>query len=107
MESFDRQPEYEFDAAGPEGLEAVLDVILARSKEDADFAKEQHVILYTLGQQKALITVDTSKEPFHFHYEDLLGRPATKGVKETLARFLWEKCGEKDRYIQQDREGGQ
>lgn len=45
-------------------------------------------ILYQLDGQKSLIKVDTSREPFEFWYCDLLDRPATKGVKKAIARWL-------------------
>lgn len=38
-----------------------------------------------------------TQTPYHFTYSDLLGRPATNAVKDTIANFLWEKCGE-ERY---------
>ncbi|EKD72005.1 MAG: hypothetical protein ACD_46C00035G0002 [uncultured bacterium] len=84
-------------AEGPEGLATILDDFLEQSKDPA-FAASEHFILYQLGSQKSLIKVDTSKMPFHFRYHDLLGRPATNAVKETIAQFLWEKCGEKERF---------
>ena len=85
-------------AIGPNGLTDVLNDLLAQREKDPSFSRE-HFILYQLGNQKALIRVDTSQKPFQFWYYDLLGRPATKIVKETIARFLWDKCGEKERYL--------
>lgn len=90
-------PENYIVAEGPSGLAALLDEFLVKAKQDAAFAAETHYILYQLGNQKSLITVDTSRIPFHFTYEDFLGRPATMTVKETIGWFLWEKCGEKER----------
>lgn len=86
-------------AEGPDGLTAVLNDFLEKSKSDRLFAEDEHFILYQLGNQKSLIKVDTSQIPFRFVYNDLMGRPATIVVKEVIARFLWEKCGEKERYI--------
>lgn len=86
-------------AEGPDGLMTVLNDFLEKSEHDPDFSKQDHYILYQLNQQKALIKVDMAQKPFHFWYYDLLGRPATKAVKETIGRFLWEKCGERENYL--------
>lgn len=83
--------EYEL-AEGPEGLRAVLDRFYDRAQQDKAFAAVGHYILYKLGGQKSLIKVDMSKEPFQFWYNDLLGRPATKLVKDTITLFLSERC---------------
>lgn len=91
-------PEYTL-AEGPEGLDQVLDAFLAKTKSDAKFAAEEHYILYQLNEQKSLIKVDMSQQPFLFWYYDLNGRPATEVVKTIIARFLWEKGGEKERYL--------
>ena len=88
-------------AEGPKGLRDVLDTYLAKSQSDPAFADTGHYILYTLGEQRSLIRVDTSMVPFQFRYCDLLGRPATRSVKETIARFLWERCGEKERFMKE------
>lgn len=85
-------------ANGPDGLAKVLDSFLARCEKDPDFAIQEHYILYQLGSQKSLIKTDMSEKPFHFWYYDLLGRPATNAVKETIGRFLWEKGGEKENF---------
>jgi hypothetical protein len=85
-------------AAGPSGLESVLNDFLQHAQQDAAFAATEHYILYQFNQQKALIKVDTSQMPFHFWYYDLLGRPATNTVKEVIAQFVWDHCGEKERY---------
>lgn len=100
MEHNELNEEY-IPANGPEGLKEVLDSLLVRANADPDFAAAQHYILYTLGSQKSLIRVDTSKQPFYFWYYDLLGRPITRNVKEIIAQFLWEKCGEKERYYRE------
>lgn len=85
-------------AHGPQGLREVLDNYVVKSQADPKFAGVGHYILYQIGDQRSLIRVDTSEMPFHFRYCDLLGRPATKSVKDTIAKFLWEKCGERERY---------
>lgn len=80
-------------AEGPEGLEKVLNELLEKIKKDPKFATDEHFILYQLANQKSLIKVDTSQQPFVFWYCDLMGRPITTIVKETLSDFLWNKCG--------------
>jgi len=93
---------FDYDIAqGPNGLREVLDSYFTKSQNDPTFAQVGHYILYTLGEQRSLIRVDTSAIPFHFRYCDLLGRPATRSVKEIIARFLWDKCGEKERYMKE------
>lgn len=87
-------------ANGPEGLEKVLGDLLAKTKDDTGFSKKDHYILYQLGSQKALIRVSTKEIPFKFWHFDLMGRPATVAIKETIARFIWEKCGERERALQ-------
>jgi hypothetical protein len=88
-------------AEGPDGLMQVLVNLLEQSKNDSAFAKEDHFILYQLGAQKSLILVDTTQIPFKLWHYDLMGRPATIAVKDTIKRFLWEKCGERDRVLQE------
>jgi len=88
-------------AFGPEGLRLVLESLLEKSKSDPVFAAKEHYIMYQLGGQKSLMKVDMSQPPFQFWYYDLLARPMTKMVEETIADFLWEKCGEKERYLQE------
>lgn len=75
-------------AEGPDGLMNVLDGF----RHQAAHA-EPHYILYRLNSQESLIKIDFSKEPYQFWYYDLLGRPATNAVKNTIANFLSEKCG--------------
>lgn len=87
-------------AEGPTGLMEVLEDLLTKSKQDPEFAAQEHIILYQLGNQKSLIKVDLSQPPGKFWYNDLLGRPITKAVENTIAEFLWTKCGEKERYLQ-------
>lgn len=89
-------------ANGPEGLEKVLGDLLAKTKDSDHFAKQEHYILYQLGSQKSLIKVDTKQVPFKFWHFDLMGRPATVAIKETIARFIWDKCGVKELAAQQD-----
>lgn len=81
-------------AQGPEGLRCVLDNLLINNESSSQY------ILYQQGNQQSLIKVDLSHQPFQFWYYDLLGRPATRVVKETLARFAWERGGEKEWYLQ-------
>ena len=93
-------------AQGPDGLSSVLSDILTKALSDSHFAATPHYILYQLKNQKSLIKADMSEKPFQFWYYDLLGRPAPNNVKETIARFLWEKCGEKEQYLQEVSVGG-
>lgn len=86
-------------AQGPEGLMRVLEELLEKSRLDPAVAAQEHIILYQLGDQKSLIKVDFSEPPGKFWYNDLLGRPMTKAVKNTIAEFLWTKCGERERYL--------
>lgn len=86
-------------AEGPEGLRQVLEALLAQSNRDAAFAAVPHYVLYQLGGQKSLIKIDLSQRPFQFFYYDLLGRPANGLIKETIAQFLWEFCGEKEQFL--------
>ena len=88
-------------ALGPEGLRQVLEDLLKKSNQDAAFAAEPHFVKYQLGSQQSLIKVDMSEKPFLFWYCDLMGRPVTKAVQYTVAEFLWEKCGEKERCLQE------
>ena len=102
MKDRDSIPEDSILAEGPEGLAKVLDELLGKTRSDPDFAAAEHYIFYRLGDQKSLIKVDTRQLPFIFYYSDLLGRPATRAVKDTIAKFLWEKCGEKEKYLGRD-----
>lgn len=88
-------------AEGPESLMQVLTELLEKSKSDHAFARKDHFILYQLGNQKSLILVDSSELPFQFWHYDLMGRPATVAVKDTIKRFLWEKCGERESVLQE------
>lgn len=88
-------------AQGPEGLKSVLEDLLEKSQKDPVFAAKEHYIYYQIGEQKSLIKVDMSGHPVTFWYFDLLGRPATRVVKKTIADFLWEKCGEKERFLKE------
>lgn len=97
--------EYE-RADGPDGLKTTLEHLHSQALQDPSFAERDHFILYELGDQKSLIKIDMQQMPYHFTYDDLLGRPATNVVKDTIARFLWEKCGEKERYLKESREEG-
>jgi hypothetical protein len=81
-------------AQGPEGLRHLLEDLLEKSPG-------QHMIRYLLGNQQSLIKVDLSEKPYLFWYCDLLGRPITKAVQYTIADFLWEKGGEKERVLRE------
>lgn len=87
-------------ANGPEGLMEVLEDFRRRAELDPVFRHEPHYIMYHLNAQQSLIKIDFSADPFQFWYYDLMGRPATNSVKQTVAEFLWEKCGVKQRYEQ-------
>lgn len=99
MESH-KLPEHYQTAEGPEGLLQVLLTLKESAAHDPASVKGSY-ILYQHGQQQSLIKVDMSEQPFQFWYYDLLGRPATKVVKETIADFLWEHCGEREQYFQE------
>jgi hypothetical protein len=86
------QPEFTI-ADGPQGLLEVLETFRCRAEQDAAFRAQEHYIMYKLKAQQSLIKVDMSEQPFQFWYCDLLGRPATNTVKDTIAEFLWERCG--------------
>jgi hypothetical protein len=85
---------------GPAELANALDELLSQSLADKEFSHDAHYVFYQLGQQQALIKIDMSEKPFQFWYGDLLGRPATRAVKETIAKFLTNKCGETDLFIE-------
>ena len=91
------QPDVQIDyevANGPEGLRALLDELWERAQTKPG----EFMILYQLGEQKSLIQVDARHQPFQFFYHDLMGRPPTNIVKTIIGTFLWERCGEKERY---------
>jgi len=85
---------------GPEGLMQALEDLLAKVKSEPEASKE-YVLLYQLGKQRSIIKVDFNQEPCHFWYQDTLGRPITKAVENTIAEFLWTKCGERERYLKE------
>lgn len=85
-------------ATGPEGLWEVLNSLLEKVRTEKITGPAEFYIRYILGSQTSLIKVDMNAEPVQFWYYDLLGRPVTKAVRETIGRFLWEKCGEKERF---------
>src|SRR5690348_15550876 len=87
---------------GPAELAQSLDALLLKCTAEPAYANEPHYFFYQLGNQKALIKVDMSERPFLFWYGDLLGRPATRAVKETIAKFLYEKCGEYELQFQDE-----
>ncbi len=87
-------------ANGPEGLRAALEVLLEKSSKDPHFAAEPHYIKYQIGNQQSYIKVDMSEKPYLFWYCDVQGRPVTKSVQYTIADFLWEKGGEREKWLQ-------
>lgn len=89
----DLKTDYEI-ADGPEGLRTLLDNLWERAQQKPG----QYMILYQMGAQKSLIKVDATRQPFEFFYHDLMGRPPTNTVKNVIGTFLWERCGEKERY---------
>lgn len=92
MESDMKLPD-SIPAEGPEGLKAVLTSLFQKTHLDPE-APGSYYILYRLGGQKSLIKVDMQQTPCQFWYYDLLGRPATQLVKETVNQFLLDKYGE-------------
>jgi len=78
---------------GPEGLMAALNSLYEKTHLDPSLPTEYY-LLYRLGGQKSLIKVDMKAEPTVFWYSDLLGRPATQLVKDTINQFLLSKFGE-------------
>ncbi len=87
-------------AEGPQGLTRVLEDLLAKSKQDTSFAKQAHYVLYQLGGQKTMLKIDMSQQPFLIWHHDLMGRPMTTVVKDTLTQFLKEKCGATEVFLQ-------
>jgi hypothetical protein len=85
-------------AEGPDKLGQVLDDLLEKSKADPAFATQDHFVLYQLGSQKSLMKVDTSQRPFQIWYFDMMGRPETVVIKDTITRFLWDRCGGRELY---------
>lgn len=76
-----------YKVTGPDELMEQLKHLHATSLETS---VNEFVIFYHLGNQRSYIQVDFSCEPFHFYYKDLLGRPMTKAVENTIAEFLWQ-----------------
>lgn len=91
---------------GPAGLWEVLNGLLEKTRSEQVTGPAVHYLRYELGSQISFIKVDLNADPVQFWYYDLLGRPPTKAVKETIAKFLWEKCGEQGRFEQAIREEG-
>ncbi len=87
-------------AEGPEGLKNILEELLEKSKQDPVFARQEHFVLYTIGNLKSLMKVGTDQAPFKFWCYDLMGRPITLAMKEVLTQFLWEHWGEKEISLQ-------
>lgn len=88
-----KQPEFTI-AEGPQGLKDVLSTFQAQARQDKEFRAKYHYIMYRLRDQKSLIKVDMSEHPYQFWYYDLLGRPATNAVKDTIAEFLYDESGD-------------
>lgn len=86
-------------AQGPDDLMRVLEQLLEKTQHE--LATKEFVVLYQVGNQRSLIKVDFNQQPCHFWYQDSLGRPITKAVENTIAEFLWTKCGEKERYLKE------
>lgn len=86
-------------ADGPDGLANALETLQEVIQSKPALVSRDFYILYRLGNQKSFIKVDFSQQPIQFWYYDLLGRPITMLVKNTIATFLWEKCGEKERAV--------
>lgn len=82
---------------GSTGLKKQLINLLDRAQSDPAFSVKEHYIMYRLNTQKSLIKVDMTQTPFQFWYYDLQGRPATEIVKKTIASFLSEECGQKEK----------
>ena len=87
---------------GSKELTRLLCDYLEWSRQDQSFANNDHHILYRCGDQASLIRVETRAIPFSLYYCDLSGRPAPRVVKEAVARFLWDRCGEKEKYTNRD-----
>lgn len=88
-------------AEGPQDLKAVLANFRDKAQQDAEFRTKDHYIMYRLKDQKSLLKVDLSQQPYQFWFYDLLGRPATNAVKDTVAEFIWESAseGERERFF--------
>ena len=98
MES-ERLPQTYEIAEGPDGLATVLIDLHEKAQANPTFAADDQYILYRNNQQKALIKIDMRQMPYQFWYYDLLGRPATNNIKETIAKFLWIMCNERTKYL--------
>lgn len=86
---------------GPEELASTLREIKQRAAADPQFALEKHVIPYRVGNLDATVTEHTSQTPIRVEYFDPKMRPAPMPVKEMIAKFFWDECGERDRYLQE------
>lgn len=95
----EEKPTYEYDIAeGPDGLKALLDSYFERAQNDSAFKAEPHFIVFHHGNQESVIKVDMTESPCLFWYYDMLGRAITPSVREVMARFLWDRCGESKRF---------
>jgi len=77
---------------GPVELRAELERLLA-------FRNEPHFVQFQLGALQAFIKIDMSDKPFLFWYCDLNERAVSPAVRHAIADFLWEKGGEKEKYV--------
>lgn len=93
-------------ACGPQGLKQALSELFEKSKTDPELKAKPQYVLYKLDNQKSMIKIDLSVWPVIFWHYDLLGRPATRVVKDILSRFAWEKCGEKEWYFKEKGNNG-
>lgn len=83
----------------PAGLRAELDSLLEKASHDAAFAAESHYVKFQLGGLQSFIRIDMSDKPFLFWYCDLDERAVSPAVRNVIADFLWEKGGEKEKYL--------
>lgn len=93
------------DVVGPTELWEALLRLLEKTHQEAIQGPAEYYLRYTLGQQLSYIKVDLNAEPFQFWFYDSLGRPMTNAVKETIAKFLWEKGGIREQYTTTTKEG--
>jgi hypothetical protein len=84
-------------AEGPEGLKKVLNSFHEKALQDAGFRNQEHYILYQLKDQESLMKVDLSAHPYQCWFYDLLGRPATNAIKDTIADFIFSALNEQER----------
>lgn len=86
------------DVVGPTELWDTLLRLLEKTRQENLHGPAEYYLRYSLGQQLSYIKVDLNADPIQFWYYDSLGRPMTNAVKETIAKFLWEKGGVSEHY---------